>query len=61
MKSVEQDYLINEIEKKRKTLIFENKELKAKKAGQLSVKNLRRMAEKYGLQRPTREQIIVVP
>lgn len=61
MKSVEQDYQINEIEKKRKTLIFKNKEFKAKKASQLSVKNLRRIAEKYNLQRPIQEQMIVIP
>ena len=52
MKSVEQDYQINKIEQKKRTLTFKNKELKAEKASQLSVKNLRRMAERYSLQRP---------
>ena len=61
MKSVEQDYLINEIEKERKTLTFQNKNLKAQKASQLSIKNIQRMAEKYDLARPTRDQIIVIP
>ena len=61
MKSVEQDYQLNEIAKKKKMLIFKNKELKAGKAAQLSVKNLHRMADKYGLKRPGREQIIVIP
>ena len=61
MKSVEQDYRINEVGKKRKSLVFESKELKAEKASQLSVKNLRRIADKYNLRRPKREQVIVIP
>ena len=61
MKSVEQDYQLGEIAKRKRALIFNNKKLKAKKASQLSIKNLRLMAEQYGLQRPKQEQIIIIP
>ncbi|MCY4644783.1 MAG: hypothetical protein OXB88_09215 [Bacteriovoracales bacterium] len=61
MKSVEQDYSINEVAKRKKTLVFKNKEFKAKKARQLSIKNLGQLAERYNLQRPKQEQIIVIP
>ena len=61
MKGIEQDYQINKVEHKKKSLVFKNKELKAQKAGQLSVKNLRQMAERYNLQRPKQKQIIIIP
>lgn len=61
MKSIEQDYSINEINSETKTISYENKDLKAQKAGKLSVKNLRKMANKYNLQRPKQKQIIVIP
>lgn len=61
MKSVEQDYSINEIEKQTKAVSYLNKDLKAKKARHLSVKNLRKMATRYKLKRPKQSQIIVIP
>ena len=61
MKSVEQDYKINKIEKEKKTLKLKNRALKAKKAKQLSVENLQKIAENHNLERPKREQIIVIP
>lgn len=60
MQNVEKDYAINEIRSKNKKLSLVNKELKAKKAKMLSVKNLRSYAQKYKLEVPKREQIVVI-
>ena len=61
MNSVEQDYKINDIDKMRKSLQSQNRELKAKKARLLSIKNLQKMADQHGLQRPQKNQIIIIP
>ena len=61
MKGIEQDYQINKVEHRKRSLVFKNKEFKAQKASQLSVKNLRTMAEMYNLQRPKQKQIIIIP
>jgi cell division protein FtsL len=61
MKGVELDYKTTEVNKKIEKVTLENKELKAKKARLLSIKRLRRLANKYGLSQPKQEQIIVIP
>ena len=61
MKSVEQDYKINQINEENQRVLFYNKDLKAKKADRLSVNNLRDLAEKYNLQQPKQNQVIVIP
>lgn len=60
MKSLELDYKISGVNKEIKAKILDNKELKAKKAKLLSVKNLRRMASKFKFSEPNQEQIIVI-
>lgn len=61
MKSVEQDYSINTIDSETKEVSYINKDLKAKKANRLSVKNLQTLAKKYNLESPKQKQIIVIP
>lgn len=61
MKGVEQQYKYNEIAQKIEKVTFDNKDLKARKARLLSVKNLRRFAKKYDLKEPSQKQIIVMP
>ena len=61
MKGIEIDYKISAINKDIEKVHLETKELKAKKAKLMSVKRLRGMADKYGLQRPKQKQIIVIP
>ncbi|RLA64218.1 MAG: hypothetical protein DRQ88_05275 [Epsilonproteobacteria bacterium] len=61
MKSVELDYKITEINKAISKVRLEQKELNAKKAGLLSVNNLRKLAKRYKLKQPAQSQIIVIP
>lgn len=61
MKSVENDYKINELVERIDEKQHELKELKAIKAKQLSIKNLRKISNKYDLQTPKQAQIIVIP
>lgn len=61
MRGVEQDYKYHELSEKIDSLQLEGKELKAKKARKLSVKNLRAIAKKYNLGEATDKQIIVIP
>ncbi len=61
MKGVELDYKITSVNKDIERVTLDNKELKAKKARLLSVKRLRTMASKYGLNQPRQKQIIVLP
>lgn len=61
MKSIEQDYKFNTLNKKIEQSNNDNKDLRAKKAKLLSAKNLRTLAEKHGLTEPGQEQIIVIP
>ncbi|MDA9793171.1 hypothetical protein N9B72_01175 [Bacteriovoracaceae bacterium] len=61
MKGVEQQYKYNEISQKIERVTFDNKELKARKAKLLSVKNLRKYAKQYNLKSPSQKQIIVLP
>ncbi|MCB9094658.1 MAG: hypothetical protein H6621_06265 [Halobacteriovoraceae bacterium] len=60
MQCVEMDYATNEVRKDVEKINLVNKELKAKKAKMLSVKNLRSFATKYDLKVPKHEQIIVI-
>ena len=61
MKGVELDYKITSVNKDIERVTLDNKELKARKARLLSVKRLRKMANKYGLKQPRQKQIIVLP
>lgn len=60
MKGVETDYKISSLGKDIDRVTIENKELKAKKAKMLSVKNLKFMAKKYNLNQPKQGQILVI-
>ena len=60
MKGVEIDYKISGIDKDIEKVSLENKELKAKKARMLSVKNLKSMAKQYDLNQPKQWQILVI-
>jgi cell division protein FtsL len=61
MKGVEMNYQISSLNKDIEKVKVEGKELKAKKAKLLSVKNLRKMAKAHDLQQPRQKQIIVIP
>lgn len=61
MKGVELDYKITAVNKDIEKVVLDNKELKAKRARLLSVKRLRKMANKYELSQPKQRQIIVLP
>ena len=61
MKSVEQDYSINQINSDTKDISYLNKDLKARKADKLSVDNLQVLAKRYSLESPKQKQIIVIP
>ncbi len=61
MKGVEQDYSFNEIEKRTKIQRVQNKELKARRARELSMKKLKAFADKYDLSEPDEKRIIIVP
>jgi len=61
MKGIELNYKISNKNKDIDKIALESKELKAKKARLLSVKNLRIMAHKYDLKQPKQSQVIVIP
>ncbi|OUR92997.1 hypothetical protein A9Q84_21070 [Halobacteriovorax marinus] len=61
MKGIELNYKISTMNKDIDKVALESKELKAKKARLLSVKNLRKMASKYDLKQPKQTQVIVIP
>ena len=61
MKTVELDYEITRVNDLIKKARMEGKDLGAKRARMLSVKNLRVMAKKYNLNEPKQNQIIVIP
>ncbi|MCB9060459.1 MAG: hypothetical protein H6622_02920 [Halobacteriovoraceae bacterium] len=60
MTNVEMEYKLNALDKKILAVNSVQKELKAKKARLLSVKNLHLMANKYNLNTPKQEQIILI-
>lgn len=61
MKGIEQDYQYSNITKQIDNVEIDGKELKAKKAQLLSVKNLREIAQKHQMHEPKQGQIIVIP
>ncbi|WP_127715368.1 hypothetical protein [Halobacteriovorax sp. HLS] len=61
MKGIELNYKITNINKDIEKVALESKELKAKKARLLSVKNLRSMAKEYDLKQPKQSQVMVIP
>jgi hypothetical protein len=61
MKRVELDYRYYEIGREIEQKLSERKILSAKKAELLSVKTLTNFANTYHLQRPSDEQVIIVP
>jgi hypothetical protein len=61
MKNVELDYDYNTVIGQYHEVGLKNKELKARKAKHLSVKNLRKFAEKFELKEPNQKQVIVIP
>ena len=61
MKGIEQDYEYNEIAKRVKVQQLRNKELKAERARELSVKNLKAYAKQYNLSEPDEKKIILIP
>jgi|TARA_Y100000748_G_C15474188_1_gene480057 hypothetical protein len=61
MKGIEQDYQYNDIAKRIKVQKIQNKELKAKRARELSVKRLKAYAKKYNLNEPDEKRIIIIP
>lgn len=61
MKGIELNYKITNMNKDIEKVALESKELRAKKARLLSVKNLRTIARKYELKQPKQNQVIVIP
>ena len=61
MKGVEHDYEMSTLNKKLKKVESFNKDLRAKRAHHLSIKNLRKLAKKHKLKEPKQSQIIVIP
>lgn len=61
MKGIEQDYEYNEIAKRIQVQKIKNKELKAERARELSVKNLKAFAKKHELNEPSEKNIILIP
>jgi hypothetical protein len=61
MKGVEQSYRYNAIKAQFDETNIENKQVKAKKAKLLNIKNMRQIAQKYELKEPTNKQVIVIP
>lgn len=61
MKGVEQAYALNQIEQKIHQVGLENKELKARRANLLSIRNLKDLSRKFQLSEPDQAQIIVIP
>jgi hypothetical protein len=61
MKGIEQDYEYNEIAKRIKIQKIQNKELKAKRARELSVKKLKGYAAKFSLEEPSEKKVIIIP
>ncbi len=61
MKGIEQDYEYNEIAKRMKIQKVKNKELKAQRARELSVKKLKAYAKQYDLVEPDEKRIILIP
>lgn len=61
MKAVEQNYTLISLNKEIENHEQVGKELKARKARMLSVKNLKDIANRHNLREPTSEQLIIIP
>lgn len=61
MKSVEQDFAVNKLVQDMKKKEVRNKELRAKRAQELSVDNLQKISKRYGLKIPDQKHILVIP
>jgi hypothetical protein len=61
MKGIEQAYQVNIIQSEIQKVVIRNKELKAKRAREMSVPRLREFAAMYDLKEPGPEQIILIP
>jgi hypothetical protein len=61
MKGIEQNYKLNEIQKVVDIHKIKNKELKALKARELSIKKLKAYAKKFDLAEPDDKRIIIIP
>jgi len=61
MKGIEQDYKHNDLNKRVKIQQTQNKELKAKRARELSIKKLKGFAAKFDLKEPDDKRIIIIP
>lgn len=61
MKGIEQDYKYNEIAKRISVQKIQNKELKANRARELSVKKLKAYAKDYNLNEPDEKRVIIIP
>lgn len=61
MKGIEQAYSLNNINNDISKAIIANKELKARRAKEMSVPKLREFAVRYDLKEPGPEQIILIP
>lgn len=61
MKGIEQDYQYSDLNKQIREKQLENKELKAERARELSIKKLRSFAKKFNLNEPSENHIIVIP
>jgi hypothetical protein len=61
MKGIEQDYKFHEITKLLNVEKTENKELKAQRAQELSIKKLQSFSKKFDLKEPDEKHIIIIP
>jgi len=61
MKGIEQDYQYNDLAKRIKIQQIQNKELKATRARELSVKKLKAFSKKFNLNEPDEKRIIIIP
>ena len=61
MNRVEMDYSFSSLNKQAEKAYYDKKKLTSEKAKLLSIKQLALMAKKYQLDRPSEQQIIVIP
>lgn len=61
MRGIEQDYKFNDLTQQISRAMYENRDLKARRAKLLSAKNLRVMATKFNMEGPKQNQIIIIP
>lgn len=61
MKSIEQDYKMNDINKKIDEQKTQYKELFSQKEKLISIENLRELSKKFDFKEPSEKQIIIVP